>query len=304
MATGTLKLELQDVRRKGIQDHVLLELASQDRSKRYKNTVFVQSGVEIKDIECDPFALYLVTVFPSNYRPSQFFITLRGGQTVTREPVRMPVDAGKVTSITAPPFEKLDPDLQRVLQASNIDTDPGKSGPELYTALDPLRKACLLNIFTKASNTILRDGRSCFSHLAGLLKLRGDRFFAKTGAALREEVQNARDLFTEVNGALHHPPDGFTPAKSFKTKDRFGNLQVSFFRRGETGDDYLVDVDIDEASGIEHGFEVLGNHLTGHETSPFDVREILLAHQSLDPGYGFQFGEQASITSTTMSTTS
>jgi hypothetical protein len=295
MATGTLKLELLDVRRNGIQDDVLLELACQDRSRRYKNTVFVQKDVEIKGIECDPFALYLVTVWPSNYRPAQFFITLRGGHTVAREPVRMPVDAGEVTGITAPPYVALDPELKRVLEASNLDTDPGKKGQDLYDPLDPVRKACLLNIFSKASNTILLDGGSCFRHIGGLLKLRGDRFFAATRAALREEVENARDLFSEVSGALHHPPDGYTPAKSFKTKDRYGNLQVSFFRKGVTGDDYLVDVDIDEASGIEHGFEVLRNHLTGHQTSPYDIREILVAHQSLDPGYSFQFGERATI---------
>jgi hypothetical protein len=299
MATGTLKLELQDVRREGIQDTVFLELASQDRSRRYKNTVFVKKDVEIKGIECDPFSIYLVTVWPSNYRPSQFFITLRGGQTVAREPVRIPVDADEVTDIQAPEFPDLNLELQRVLLASNVDTIPGKNGAELYDKLEPGQKACLLNIFTKASNTILRDGRSCFSHLGGLLKLRGDRFFAATRAALREEVQNATDLFTEVNGALHHPPDGYIPAKSFKTKDRYGNLQISFFRKGETGDDYLVDVDIDEAAGVEHGFEVMRNHLLNHKTSPYDVREILVAHQSLDPGYSFKFGEHATISMAT-----
>jgi hypothetical protein len=295
MATGTLKLELHDVRRNGIQDNVHLELTCQDRSRRYQNTVFVQKEVEIRGIECDPFAVYTVTVWPSNYRPSQFFIMLRGGQTTSREPVQIPVDAGKVVGIVPPPYAALDSELRRVLEASSLDTDQGKKGQVLYDALDPLRQACLLNTFTKASNIILHDGSSCFKHIEGLLKLRGDRFFAKTHAALREEVQNARDLFTEVSGALHHPPDGYTPAKSFKTKDKHGNLQVSFFRKGDTGDDYLVDVDIDEAAGIEHGFEVLRNHLADHQTSPYDVREILVSKQSLDPGYTFKFGEQASI---------
>jgi hypothetical protein len=299
MATGALKLELLDVRSNGIQDHVLLELVSQNRSRRYKNTVFVQREVEIKGIECNPFEIYQVCVWPSNYRPAQFFITIREGQTVTREPLRMPVDAAEVTGIEAPAYERLNPELQRVLQASNIDTYPDRNGQELYDVLDPIRKACLLNIFTKASNTILRDGVSCFRHIDGLIRLRGDRFFASTHAAFREEVQNAGDIFREVSNALHHPPDGYTRDKSFKTNDRYGNLQVSFFRKGETGDDYLVDVDIDEASGVEHGFEVVRNFLTGHETSPYDIREILIAHQLLDPGYSFQFGELASITMST-----
>jgi len=296
MATGALKLELLDVRGNSIQDHVFLELVSQNKSKHYRNTVFVQREVEIKGIECNQPTIYQVCVWPSNYRPAQFFVTIREGQTTTREPVRMPVDAAAVTGIKAPTYAALDPELQRVLQASDIDTEPGKKGQELYDALDPIRKAGLLNIFTKASNTILHDGASCFRHIGGLIRLRGDRFFAATRAAFREEVQNARDIFSEVSNALHHPPDGYTRARSFKTNDRYGNLQVSFFRRGETGDDYLVDMDIDEASGIGHGFEVLRNFVTTHETSPYDIREILIAHQSLDPGYSFQFGEQAAIT--------
>ena len=296
MATGALKLELLDVRRKGVNDHVFLELVSLNRSRHYRNTVFVQREVELKGIECNQPTVYQVCVWPSNYRPAQFFITIREGQTATRESVRMPVDAAGVTGIEAPPYAALDPELQRVLQVSDIDAEPGRNGQELYDALDPIRKACLLNIFTKASNTILRDGVSCFRHIGGLIRLRGDRFFATTRAAFREEVQNARDIFTEVSSALHHPPDGYTRARSFKTNDRYGNLQVSFFRRGETGDDYLVDMDIDEASGIGHGFEVLRNFVTTHETSPYDIREILIAHQSLDPGYSFQFGEQAAIT--------
>jgi hypothetical protein len=294
MATGTLKLELVDARGDGIRDHVTIELARQGLSNRYKNSIFVRKDVQIKEIECDPSAIYLTTITPSDYRPSQFFLTLQAGKT-TSKTARLPVDADKVTGIEAPAFARLDPELRRVLNASNIDTNPGVSGQALYDSLDAVRRACLLNIFTKASATVLRNGRTCFEHLGGMIKLRGDRFFAKTGGALREEVQNARDLFEEVSGALHHPPDGFTSARSFKTKDRFGNLQLTFFRRGETGDDYLVDADIDEASGIEHGFEVLRNHLTGHRTSPYDIRDILIAHQQLDPGYDFLFAEEASV---------
>src|SRR5262245_4667605 len=110
MATGTLKLELVDVRRNGIQDNVLIELECQDRSRRYHNNVFIHKDVDIIGFVCDPFALYTVTIWPSNYRPSQFFITLRDGQTTTREPVRAPVDAAKVVAIVAPRYAALDPE--------------------------------------------------------------------------------------------------------------------------------------------------------------------------------------------------
>jgi hypothetical protein len=48
-------------------------------------------------------------------------------------------------------------------------------------------------------------------------------------------------------------------------------------------------VDIDEASGLRHVFEVARNHLKDHKTHPYDVREILLQHQKIDPGYSYAF---------------
>jgi hypothetical protein len=105
---------------------------------------------------------------------------------------------------------------------------------------------------------------------------------------LREEATNTAGIFEGVPGSLHHSPkEGYIPAKSFKTRDRYGNLQLSFFRKAMTGDDYLVDADIDEASGIEHYFEVTRNALANHETHPYDVREILIGYSRIDPGYDF-----------------
>ena len=43
--------------------------------------------------------------------------------------------------------------------------------------------------------------------------------------------------------------------------------------------------DIDDAAGLEHLFQVLRNELTGRPTHPYDIHEILIKHQMLDPGY-------------------
>jgi hypothetical protein len=90
------------------------------------------------------------------------------------------------------------------------------------------------------------------------------------------------DLFRSVNGALHEPPDGFAPAGSFKTHDAFGNLQLTFFRKAA---DWQAEVDIDDAAGLPHVFQVMRNHLTGDPTHPYNIHQILMAHQHLDPGY-------------------
>jgi hypothetical protein len=225
---------------------------------------------------------------------SQFFVRIREGQTAQRPALIVPVNPGSVTGISGPEWEELDPRVQRVLEET-ADVLPGKHGKELYDNLDPVRKACVLNIAAKSAATRLLDGSTCLDHFGGLVTLRADRFFARTKGALREEAKNAKLVFRPAPDTLHHPPVGYTNAGSVKTLDRYGNLQLSFFRRGTTGDDYLVDVDIDEASGIEHGFEVVRNTIADHTTSPYDVRDILIRHQLLDPGYGFVFAAQAQV---------
>jgi hypothetical protein len=119
--------------------------------------------------------------------------------------------------------------------------------------------------------------------------LRGDRFFATVPKELREEVKHSviDDLFHEADESLHHPPtgfEGFSNAGSFKTSDPEGNLQLSFFMKG---DECLVDIDIDDAAGLAHAFQVLRNTLKGRPTHPFDIHQILVFRQKLDPGYTF-----------------
>jgi hypothetical protein len=140
---------------------------------------------------------------------------------------------------------------------------------------------------SKCERTPLLNGRTVLSYIEELLEIRGDRFFARVPKELREEVKNsvAEDFFKPVSGALHHPPAGFTSAGSFKTDDSYGNLQLTFFMK-ETGE-CVADIDIDDAAGIGHIFQVLRNKITGRPTHPFDIHEILVFHQKLDPGYRF-----------------
>jgi hypothetical protein len=54
-----------------------------------------------------------------------------------------------------------------------------------------------------------------------------------------------------------------------------------------------ADLDIDESSGIEHGFEVVRNAVFHGRTNPYVVREFLIVsdpiEKTLDPGYDFVF---------------
>ncbi len=79
---------------------------------------------------------------------------------------------------------------------------------------------------------------------------------------------------------------------SFKSRDAHANLQVTFIRDIATGT-LAADIDIDESTGIEHGFEVIRNALFRSRTNPYLIREFMASsdpiHHTLTPPYSFVF---------------
>ena len=226
-----------------------------------------------------------VLVFPVRYRPVSQFVRVLEGKTVQHTFV-LPVDPDRVKSVEFLAYDDLGDDLKTALQTSSVEGNEALQGEELYKALDDPRKAGLVNVYTKMKNTVFENGRDCFSYVSSFTRIRAQRFFAKVRKELRDEVKNsvASNLFDEVSGALHTPPPGFKSADSFKTRDKYGNLQLSFFSKPDTLE-FMIDADIDDASGIEHIFQVIRPWLTGKNTNPYDVHEILLAYQKIDPMY-------------------
>lgn len=270
----SLKLELTDILDHDLDDYTLIELADTRGSRRYRNEERVQRAVTVRGIRCSPAALYRVRIAPQRYRPRQFFVSLQEGETASRK-IAFPVESSKVSGIHAPPHSRLAPALQRLI-------------PEItYASLAPRQRACLLNIAAKAAATILGGGSSCLDHWMQILSVQQDRLLIRTTAAL-ELAAASSPLFENADALLHAAPAGYRRTRSFKTKDPHGSLQLTCFQRWEAGGDYLVDADIDEAQGLEHLFEVMRNAVRG-PTHPYDVREILIAGQRIDPGYRFQF---------------
>jgi hypothetical protein len=230
--------------------------------------------------------VYRVEVDPPSYLAVGAFVMLRAAG-VTPLSLTFPIDPKKVKRAKFPDYDSraFDSDGRRILEASSAVLGfDGLSGRGLYEALDDVRRAGLLNIITKMAATGLLNGLAVGSYVRQLTELRGDRFFAVVTHELREEVKHVAQagLFDPAPDDLHHPPPGFERAGSFKTQDHYGNLQLSFFTNGA---DWRADVDIDDANGLEHLFQVLKHQLTGGRTHPYDIRDILIAHQKLDPGY-------------------
>ncbi len=294
---ASLKLILTDAGGGALTDHVLVDLFSLQSSNQLQAAADTTGSLQIDNIDISSGPLYRVMVTAANHGIVQQFVSLSGSR-VAKFSAAMPVDRDKVRDISAPAFGKLQGKAQDMLtQAMAPRFNDGSGGflqgPALYSALDPypLLKACFLNITAKSAATKLPDNQSVLDHFLGLMRFEQDRLFLKVTAALVEETANS-NAFHSVSAALHDPVPGYKIISSYKTFDHYGNLQLTFQRQGDSGTDYAVDVDIDDAQGIEHIFQVIRN-VTG-PTNPYDIHEILLQQKpAVDSGFDFLFAMKA-----------
>lgn len=290
--TGRLRLDLMDVYGKRLQERVDVFL----RHHELSDTVAVRDAdaskrLLITNLHGVPRGLYRMAIDPPSYLPVAAAVNMHASQ-VTERAFVFAIDPQKVIRVEFPEWGRID-DAHTLLDASSkVLGFVGLNGEALYKALDDTRRAGFLNILAKCRRTGLGAGGRVIEHIRELREIRGDRFFAVVSRELREHVKNgiAADLFNDVSGELHRPPDGFSLAGSYKTPDRYGNLQLTFFAKDE---DWVADIDIDDANGLEHSFQVLRNALTGRPTHPFDIQQILLKDQEIDPGYRLIVREQS-----------
>ena len=282
--SGRLRLDLYDAHGEGLQERVDVFLYHQTLSEVVAvRDVPAAKAFVVRNLRTAPQGLYRVFVDPPSYLPATFFVNVRASG-ITDRALPFAVDPAKVLRVDFPEWHSL-AFAHRLLETSKrVLGFDGLSGEALYAGLDDLRRAGMLNILAKCRQTPVAGTGVVFDQIRELRELRQDRFFAVVPQALREHVKNglASGLFQEVSGALHRPPDGFSPAGSYKTDDRYGNLQLTFFASPE---EWLADIDIDDANGLEHVFQVLRNHITGSPTHPYHIHDILLRHQEIDPGY-------------------
>jgi hypothetical protein len=242
--------------------------------------------------------MYQVFAEAEHYRRYGFFQLIQEDRVNTAsDVVEFWVKPGDVRDIKAPTFDNLSARARKILSDAEMmavkDEDRdllNLKGEELYRQLGPLRKACFLNLIAKAADDTTTGG--CVSKILGVLVCRQDRFFARVSAGF-PEVLRQNPLFRTAQKALHDPLPGFEmTGESFKSRDAHANLQVTFMRDKGTGA-LAADIDVDESSGIRHGFEVIRNAAFRSRTNPFLIHEFLLSAdpvgKSLDPGYTFRF---------------
>lgn len=280
---GRLELEFVDVdgrRLTGGVDIVLRHRVLSDQ--RRIDAHDASRPIRVGDLHVQPQGLYILQVEADAYWPVSRFVTIPpdgdGRQTVT-----MPIRPDRARAVF-PEYDALDDRVQAILDRSGeVRGHEGLTGRALFAALSDEAKAGLLNIAIKSLATPFKNGEDLLQHVT-LLSVLGDRCFVDVPRALMDQMADfvEADLFRQVSGSLHRPPPGFSAAGSFKTADAFGNLQMTFFDDGQR---CVADVDIDDEAGLGHVFQVVRNRVTGSPTHPFNIHQILVAHQHLDPGY-------------------
>ena len=241
----------------------------------------------IPNLHRTPEGVYSVEVDAPSYRGVKLLtrIPASGDGELT---VTLPVNKDRVMSVTFPEFAALSEAAQLLL--NNSVSLPGAvpaSGEAAYGAFDDVRRAGFLNLIAKAGRTSFTDNSKVIAYIDEITEQRGDRMFAMVKPELHAQTTSAlEDEFSKALDILHTPPAGFHAVDSYKTPDRYGNLQLTF-SQNDAGD-WALDMDIDNAQGFEHFFQIVNN--IGGATHPYDIHEILVATQELDPGYRFQLG--------------
>ncbi len=301
MALGSLTVDITDLRDRALSGTLHVDFAPHSSSQGGERLEadFDVDGHEtftVTGIACHSGigTLYTVRFSVSGYKPYAFFQMIRSGVNRPSEArIRLMVNPKKVRDIVAPTFADLPATFQTSLSnaamARLADEDAdlvGKQGEALYRALGPLRQACLLNLVAKGLHPST-DGVARLVEVPTVM--RQDRCFARVDPTM-PDVLRASDRFKSAPSLLHKPPKGFVRLDSFKSRDAHANLQVTFMQE-QASKVVWADIDIDEAAGVEHGFEVVRNTVVDGRTNPFLVRELLLLaspEAPIDPGYDFQ----------------
>ncbi len=284
MPDGVLELSVVNVYGETVDEPIDVFLQHQTLSEDpVSRGVPPAKTIKIGGLRQSPQGRYRIEVDAPSYVAVSRFINIPSNAPGNLS-LMLPVNKDRVVSVDFPAFAALDGDARRLLDASAIG---GQSGQPLYDGFDALRRAGFLNLVAKAGHTRLPGNKTVLSYLTSITEQRGDRLFALVDDALHSEVVTSvtASLFHKVDDALHVPPAGFLAVDSYKTLDHYGNLQLTFSQNDKQ--QWSVDMDIDDAQGFEHIFQVVHNGITGQPTHPYNIHEILVAFQELDPGYRF-----------------
>jgi hypothetical protein len=221
-----------------------------------------QGSIELAGLSDGPTNIYKMQVQSPSYHTVGQLVAVPGHNHIL--PITLPMKASKVHRMDFPDYDALPKEYSRLFSEKDYDN------------LSMLQTAGLLNILS------LLDYYALLPHLTLIKSFQQDRILAAVDDSLHGILTSSQQqTFQPVSGALHDIPKGHTPAGSYKSPEKYGNLQLTLFRRGTS---YLADIDIDDAAGLKHIFQVLRNSIKG-PTHPYNIHQILVGYQHLPSLY-------------------
>ncbi|HEU4796417.1 MAG TPA: hypothetical protein VFT02_12345 [Pyrinomonadaceae bacterium] len=243
----------------------------------------------LEDIPAFPTGHAQLIVTPNKYRFKQRFINVQAGETnkITEyffvDPSKANPHPIEFADLAAKSYGE---ELLRILKNSKI-------GAAAWNDLNKRNRATILNLCAKMSRETVKNGAKLITFVESidqtwLDKKHFERIYAKVKKELLSALRNHSQVYSSVNGGMHHFPDGWSSVKepdSFKTlRDSAGNIQLTFAEKSEQ-DGYLADIDLDDHKGLAHIADVLKHKFSGKNTDPYDIHQTLWFAQQLDPEY-------------------
>ena len=290
MNRANVTVDLIDAYKERINDDVELRFRNTDVSSFSATySVKLRGAPEIiPDVPAFPTGHAEVFINPAKYRYKSVLINVVGGeQNLIAEEVWVDPDKASPRLIN---FDDLQgksyaTDLLRLLnQEPKIDKAK-------WDSLDPRNRATILNLCRKMVREKTANGNPVIKQVTGidqtwLDKDHRERIYAPVLDGFLEELRALPPNFKNAGGSLHHFPNDWIAVKkqgSFKTRDDAGNIQFTFAH--DADNKTYCDIDLDDHAGVKHAFDVIGHKLTKNETDPYNIHEILVHFQHLDPEY-------------------
>jgi hypothetical protein len=288
--TSMVQVFFRDVQEQLITDQVKIKLYNQ-KGSTLPSSLHRSFDVKLKgdtkklaDVPANQFGVFEVVIQGTKYRAkSKLFINVHSGE---NNPLKQSffLNASKVKPVfdtfqnikTKPAWS----DLWRVLHKSGV------TKADDWKAKSDLLKAGLFNLHAKMQQETLSDNSRIFSHIDRIIEFRQERIYAVVDPSLVTLVRGESGKFKPAPSTMHEFPSGWhSIEESYKLDNwKAGNLQLTFAQNSSGA--YMADLDIDDHKGLEHVWDVLKHKLTGEETHPYDIHQILIYFQNqLDPGY-------------------
>ena len=234
-----------------------------------------------------PTGMHQVIIIPKKYRLKIIFLNVfTDVQNLISEVFFVDPDRARPTQVDFQdlPSKPYGTDLLRILKDSKINQSA-------WDGLDKRNRATILNLSAKMLRETTRTGQPLIGLMKNIDKVLLDkknraRIFSNTDAGLLGALRKFPERFKSVSGVLHKFQPGFAPVSqdnSFKSRDSAGNVQLTFAT--DAAGNFLADIDLDDHDGIQHAADVLKHRFSGKDTDPYDIHELLVFFQGLDPGY-------------------